>query len=75
MKWNHREEHDMKIPWKKIHWQKFFTRKILVIAALVFALHLVDVMWHIHVAGRGGEMMMMGSLLEHLCFGVPVLDE
>lgn len=58
----------------KIHWKKFFTRKVLVIAALVFICHTVDILWRIHAAGRGGEVM-FGSLVEHLCFGVPVMDE
>jgi len=56
---------------RRIHWRKFITRKVVVLALFGAAGYAAEHYLHLWFAGKGGEVM-FGTILEHILFEVPV---
>lgn len=58
----------------KIHWHMYFTRKVLILSTLVMLTYLLEEWTHAYLIGRTHELA-MGTLFEHLLFGIPFHEE
>jgi hypothetical protein len=56
---------------RRIHWKKYLTRKVFILALFGAAGYTLEHYWHIWFAGKGGELA-FGTVVEHLLFEVPV---
>lgn len=52
-----------------IDWHKYFTRKVIVLGGVAITFYVLGYISHSHYVFRGGEFA-VGTLLEHLIFGV-----
>ncbi len=59
---------------KRIHWRKYLSRKIIILAICGVAGYAVEHYLHIWFAGKGGEVA-IGAVLDHLFLEVPVIEE
>jgi len=64
-------KHLLLTDFRKIHWRKFVSRKIVVLVIFGAAGYAIEHYLHLWFAGKGGEIA-FGTLLEHILFGVPV---
>jgi len=56
---------------KRVHWRKYITRKVLIVAGIMLALQLLEHITRWHFAGKIAEFS-TSSLVEHVLFGVPM---
>ena len=68
-----RRKHLLLTDFRRIHWRKFISRKVIVLAVFGAAGYAAEHYLHIWFAGKGGEIM-FGTIIEHILFGVPVED-
>ena len=55
----------------KIHWRKYMTRKVIILACFVVASTCVNTYMHFALLDHAHELA-MGTLFEHLIFGIPM---
>jgi hypothetical protein len=58
---------------RHIHWQRYLTRKVVVLAAFGCVGMVVEHYLHIWWFAKGGEIL-IGSVFEHLAFEIPLLE-
>jgi hypothetical protein len=56
---------------QRIHWRKFFTRKVIIIGSFAVIGFVLEHYTHLYFAGRGGEIA-FGAVVEHFLFGIPL---
>lgn len=58
---------------KRVHWRKYLSRKVAILAVVSVAGYALEHYFHIWFAGKGGEIA-FGTVIEHLFFEVPVVE-
>ena len=58
----------------RVHWRRLFERKVIICSAVILVLFVAERWYHIHVMGRGSELL-TASLLDHIFFGIPIFEE
>jgi hypothetical protein len=55
----------------KIHWRKYLTRKVIILAVFAVAGYAAEHYLRLWFAGKGAELA-LGTVLEHTFFEVPM---
>jgi hypothetical protein len=66
-----RRKHTLLTDFRHVHWRKFITRKVIVLAIFGAIGYAAEHYLHLWFAGKGGEIA-FGTIIEHTFFEVPM---